>query len=365
MEYLFFDIECANCFDGKGKICSFGFVRTDQSFQVLQKEDWIINPRARFYLAGRKGAEDITLAYPQSRFRRAPSFPAFYEKIKALLCAPDQIVVGHAVSNDVKFLLDECERYHLPPFSYSFFDSQKLYREYKQLANQVSLEKIIADFGITPVVLHKSDDDALMTMWATRQLCAAYQKDLPTLVAEHPRCCGIVTDGEIYLGDAKRYSEADNNRLQNSNLSMFLGFLDALRNQKPKKESVLTGSVVCFPNAYAKEHFRQMVCLVYALHTHGASYIRHAHGATLCVDIPPHIITHTALSPKHISLQQLLSILEIDPTSFEKGEIDVDAIFCAVHAKKRSVRKHKRKSSAKASQKGQALPQKEQEPSLV
>ncbi len=343
MEYLFFDIECANCFDGKGKICSFGFVRTDTSFTVLQKEDWIINPRARFYLAGRKGAEDLTLAYPQSRFRRAPSFPSFYEQIRDLLCAPDQIVVGHAVSNDVKFLLDECERYHLPPFDYAFFDSQKLYREYKQIANQVALEKILADFNLTPTVLHKSDDDALMTMWATRELCRAYGQSLETVIDEHPRCGGVVAEGEMRLGDAKKYSEVENNRLQNSNLSMFLGFLDALRAQKPSVISEVSGHKVCLPHAFVREHFRQMVLLCRALADHGACYVRHAHSASLLVDVDNHIISATEEGQVHISLEKLLSILQIDVDAFEKGVIDVDAIFTSVHAKKRTLRKHRRK----------------------
>ena len=347
MEYVFFDIECANCFDGKGKICSFGFVRTDTSFCVLQKEDWIINPRARFYLAGRKGTQDLTLAYPQSRFRRAPSFPSFYQKIRDLLCAPDQIVIGHAVSNDVKFILDECERYRLEPFEYDFFDSQKLYREYKQIGNQVSLEKILADFGMTPTTLHKSDDDALMTMWATRELCLAYQKPLEEIVKAHPRCGGTVKNGQMLCGDAKRYSEGENNRLQNGNLSMFLGFLDALRAQTPSVCSELTGARICLPQSYAREHFRQMVLLCRELARHGASYVRHPQDATLFIDVDNHIISAQDSAIPHLSFDRLLEILSIAPEPFDRGEINVDEIFSTVQARKRSLRRHKRKRTQK------------------
>ena len=38
MKYLFFDIECANCYDGVGKICEFGYVLTDEYFTVLEEE---------------------------------------------------------------------------------------------------------------------------------------------------------------------------------------------------------------------------------------------------------------------------------------------------------------------------------------
>ena len=44
MNYLFFDIECANCDNGNGKICSFGYVLTDTDFNILEYTDLIIDP---------------------------------------------------------------------------------------------------------------------------------------------------------------------------------------------------------------------------------------------------------------------------------------------------------------------------------
>ena len=35
MKYLFFDIECANCFGGKAKIYSFGYLVTDEQFNKI------------------------------------------------------------------------------------------------------------------------------------------------------------------------------------------------------------------------------------------------------------------------------------------------------------------------------------------
>lgn len=40
MRYLFFDIECCNGRD----ICEFGYVITDTEFNVLEKNDFTINP---------------------------------------------------------------------------------------------------------------------------------------------------------------------------------------------------------------------------------------------------------------------------------------------------------------------------------
>ena len=44
MDYVFFDIECANCIEGQAKICSFGYVVTDEQFDVIEREDLIVNP---------------------------------------------------------------------------------------------------------------------------------------------------------------------------------------------------------------------------------------------------------------------------------------------------------------------------------
>ena len=48
MRYLFFDIECANCHGGTGKICEFGYVITDESFNETKRNLFIINPRSEF-----------------------------------------------------------------------------------------------------------------------------------------------------------------------------------------------------------------------------------------------------------------------------------------------------------------------------
>ena len=45
--FLFFDCECANCFDGIGKICSLGYVLADDELNVIESS--IINLR-KIYL---------------------------------------------------------------------------------------------------------------------------------------------------------------------------------------------------------------------------------------------------------------------------------------------------------------------------
>ena len=100
MNYIFFDIECANCEGGQAKICSFGYVVTNEAFEVLEKEDLLVNPRAPFMLTGHRNRPYIKLAYDKEEFKKAPDFPGVYEKIRELLNRRDSLIFGYAADND-------------------------------------------------------------------------------------------------------------------------------------------------------------------------------------------------------------------------------------------------------------------------
>ena len=53
MKLVFFDIECAGVHKTYAKICAFGYVVCDGQFNILEKEDILINPRGRFEQIGR------------------------------------------------------------------------------------------------------------------------------------------------------------------------------------------------------------------------------------------------------------------------------------------------------------------------
>jgi DNA polymerase III epsilon subunit-like protein len=185
--YLFFDIECANCDNGMGKICSFGYVLCDTDFNIIEKKDLLINPNAKFSY-GVFSKKYITLAYPQSEFFSQPKFDERYPIIRDILTKPDQIVIGHAVDNDVNFLLGECDRYHLPIIQFDFYDSQELYRVLTDCALHKNLSGICEELGITVGNAHRSDDDAEMTMQVVKTLCENQNLELPDLLSKYPTC---------------------------------------------------------------------------------------------------------------------------------------------------------------------------------
>ena len=127
MKYVFFDIECACVFKNTAKICAFGYVVTDEKFNVLEKEDILIDPRGKFHLTDRKGGEGLVLPYEYEDFKKHPAFPAEYARIKARLEDKEAVVLGHATMNDVKYLNLETKRFSLRSFRFDFLDTQFVY----------------------------------------------------------------------------------------------------------------------------------------------------------------------------------------------------------------------------------------------
>ena len=144
MRCLFFDIECC---DGK-HICEFGYVIADTNYNIIEKEDITINLEMPFNLTGRVGQKDLHLYYPESVYFRSYKFPYFYERIKKLIEEPNQVIVGHAISNDAIFLRTACERYNLAPINFRFADSQKMFEKYFNVKKNISLKAAGDEFKV-------------------------------------------------------------------------------------------------------------------------------------------------------------------------------------------------------------------------
>lgn len=196
MKYLFFDIECANCDLGKGKICSFGYVLTDENFCVLKKEDILINPDAPFHLTGRKNQRDITLGYSESEFLSAPKFSEFYDRIFSLITDNDTLAIGYAVVNDVNFLQAECERYDLTMPDFTYFDVQLMYSDFKGVKDVVSLERASKEYGAVIQENHVSVNDAEDTLKVARGMSESLHIPFNALIELSYRAKGEIKSGE-------------------------------------------------------------------------------------------------------------------------------------------------------------------------
>lgn len=184
MEYVFFDIECACVYKNVAKICVFGYCVADENFNIIKKEDILINPNGKFHLTDR-GGDGIVLPYDYEDFKKYPDFKKFYPRIRELLEGEDKTVFGHAAINDVKYLNLETKRYRLPSFRFRFADTQVLYMAMTETFDrQAGLESLTQIFEIdyTP---HCAADDAYATMRIAQEMCEKENCTLPELLEKY------------------------------------------------------------------------------------------------------------------------------------------------------------------------------------
>ncbi len=295
MNYLFFDIECANCYGGRGKICSFGYVLTDENLNILEKEDIIINPRSSFNLG-----PDLKLAYTKAEFKEAFPFTAYYDHIGALLEYDDYVILGYSIENDANFLRSDCKRYDLPCYAFDFYDVQCMVMQIFGLKNMPSLQKALEFFGMSENQdIHKSDDDAYMTMLAMKGACDYLGIPPAELIERYPIAKGRLEDYQITTAfreererqrlereaaRRKEQAEVESNKMRFRSPN-FYAFQRHLRrvNSASLKGGELEGQRICISSIYEKNHFRQMVRLTEQIGSMGGRYVQKASQANVFV----------------------------------------------------------------------------------
>jgi DNA polymerase III epsilon subunit-like protein len=198
--FLFFDIECS---DGN-HICSFGYVLTDANLNILDKRDILVNPEAKF-VTGRSGFDpNIKFAYSKEEFLKAPVFEHVYEEIFGMLKRDNQILIGHSIENDFKFLINACRRYNLDMHNFRFFDTQLIYK-LSNKGKKLGLGNIAQDLGVDcqQAMLHRSDDDALLTKEIFGKLCVVDDTTPQGLLDKYSYTQGCV------VGHSVRVYESD------------------------------------------------------------------------------------------------------------------------------------------------------------
>lgn len=183
--FVFFDCECANVFDGVGKICSLGYVITDDELNVIESDDVVINPECEFdwYLFSGKG--ECQLAYSKDYFRIKPNWAAYHKAIKKLFTTGNRYILGFAVGNDVGFVNSACERYNEEYINLRAFDIEPLL--YQTYGQRKKLSQWAEFFGVNvgKFQSHKSVDDAMMTMLCLKKYCEQQQKSVENVLSEH------------------------------------------------------------------------------------------------------------------------------------------------------------------------------------
>lgn len=164
MQYLFFDIESAT--GAFGDICEFGYVITNEKFELIKKENILINPNCEFS----KKVKNKILSYDVKTYQDQPDFPKVYEQIKKLLNDNDY-VFGFADNNDAEYINAECLNYQLPFINFTFYDIQKVLLYHENLTDCPSLEACLEKYQISIIgKLHNAMDDAYNSMLLLKKL---------------------------------------------------------------------------------------------------------------------------------------------------------------------------------------------------
>jgi DNA polymerase III epsilon subunit-like protein len=205
--YIFFDIECANCFGGEGKMCSFGYVVTDADFNILDSQDIVMNPQAEFdwYLFSPKNR--CPLAYSKEYFRRQHTFEDWYKPIKELLTAPSRKVIGFASSNDVCFMITACKRYGLPLIHFAAYDAEPMLNNANGERKGLEAWAEFYHIDTSELRAHRSSDDAVMTMSVVKALCESQHTEIARLLEKNRSTLLSVEKAEEQMIERKRRND--------------------------------------------------------------------------------------------------------------------------------------------------------------
>ena len=200
MKYLFFDIEGAS--PKLSTIATFGFVLTDTEFNVIERDDILMNPDSKYDWYVLKHL----LSYTKAELSQKPKFNEHFMRIQALIEDNDTLVCGYSISNDLKYLNSECKRYDLPSLDFSFLDVQTLTDRFFESKNQIGIERAFSMLGIEDsILLHRSDEDALATMKVAKAVCEKNASSLTDLSKVF-----------VCTGKNKNYSFTNDNAAQHS-----------------------------------------------------------------------------------------------------------------------------------------------------
>ena len=178
MSYLFFDIESANRHNRTAKVYSFGYVITDNKFNILKQEEIIINPEADYYF--RINGEHVKIDCPidSERMSKAGIFPDYHSEIGKLLCS--NTCIGYGTAIDAHMLHESCKRYDLESFEFRFYDLTEI-SDVLLKKKVPGLNALAEHLGIINENPHNGLSDAITTYEVCMILLDKYKRNLDTM----------------------------------------------------------------------------------------------------------------------------------------------------------------------------------------
>lgn len=279
MKLLFFDCEFASTKGGEGKICEFGYVITDENFDIIEKNNFIINPNIAWNAWDSYAVRKI-LTRRKSEYENNPSFFYYFKKIKSIFENVDYIF-GHTISSDAKALNDECIRYSLESINFIFYDVKEMYKQFSNYKRDLSVSNIKKALNI---VGDEQEHDALADAYNTMLILKALLEnldvsveDLLELIPTSRDECNNYKVASIVAANERKKLELINPKLVSNNVNYknnkFL-FRVFINNVKPQKNgNKLKDKKISITMDYEKKHLKQILNLIQIITNEGGEYI--------------------------------------------------------------------------------------------
>ena len=268
MKYLFLNLEHAISEEGNIKICEFGYVLTNEKFEILKKGNFIIDPYInKSDLDWRVEEKILTRKVKEYEL---PRFDKYYFDIKDLINSADY-VIGHSLDGDAKALNDECQRYELDSIDFDFYDIKKLYMEYKNTKAEISVNNIMKSFNSQcDEKAHDAEADAYITMLFLKAMLDSLELSLEDLIKLCPnakdRCenfkvssleASIDNKKEVVVNSQFLDVIMNKNRKQNKDVNIIIRIEPMLKDKFmkkcKKKNKKISEVIVAFINEYVEQ----------------------------------------------------------------------------------------------------------------
>lgn len=296
MKYLFYDLEYASQKEGTSKICEFGYVLTDEKFEIIDRNNFIINPKIKGELWDYYALKHI-LTRTKEEYKSGELFSFYFERIKKLFDEADY-VFGHSIDGDAKALNDECKRYNLPSINHTFYDIKIFFKSFKNIKNDISVTNIMKDLNAEgDEKEHDAEADAYNTMIELKVMLEQLDLPLSDLITLCPDARNKSENYEVEsivinnLIRAEKYkdliTDSENNTLRrhSKNRKLFALFIDNVQ-QTEKCEQDLQDQSITISINYEENHYKQMLNLVQLICNHGGKYVTRASDGTIFVSYP-------------------------------------------------------------------------------
>ncbi|MCI8434541.1 MAG: hypothetical protein HFK10_01060 [Clostridia bacterium] len=145
-------------------ICWSGAVSADLGLRETARYTRLYNPVTRRKNTGSK----IKFPFTFDDLKKEPTFGGAGRELFKLL-EEDTLVVGHAIDNDVRMIIEACHHYKLPMPTFDFLDTVVVYSAVTGTQEARSLSHLAEQFGFE-FEAHDPTEDAAATLEVLRRL---------------------------------------------------------------------------------------------------------------------------------------------------------------------------------------------------